>query len=210
ARALDRHMTPDKEKMPQSAAMPSPFPPIAAYAFLSNCHTGALMAPDGSVDWLCTPSFDSPSVFGTLLDRQAGSFRFGPFGINVPTTRIYEPGTNILNTTWHTPTGWAMVREGLTSGPTHSGGRIAPHTRAPADEDAHQLLVRFVMCLEGSVDMELICEPDFDYGSTPAEWSQKGRLTADATGAGVTLRLRSSIPLGVEDETARARHTLHE
>ena len=83
----------------------SPFPPIAEYAFLSNCHTGALVAPDGSVDWLCIPAFDSPSVFGSLLDRGAGSFRVSPDGIDVPTSRVYIPGTNVLETTWHTPDG---------------------------------------------------------------------------------------------------------
>ena len=80
----------------QSAAAPSPFPPIADYAFLSNCHTGALISPDGGVGWLCVPRFDSPSVFGTLLDRGAGYFRLGPFGINHPTAQVYEPGTNVL------------------------------------------------------------------------------------------------------------------
>ena len=68
----------------QSAAAPSPFPPIADYAFLSNCHTGALVAADGAIDWLCFPAFDAPSVFGSLLDRQAGFMRVGPYGINHP------------------------------------------------------------------------------------------------------------------------------
>ena len=70
------------------------------------------------------------------------------------------------------------------------------------------MLVRTVLCMEGSVDMELLCEPDFDYGRTPAEWSLQGPHTADASGAGVTVRLRSSIPLGAEAEAAQARHTL--
>ena len=83
----------------------SPFPPIADYAFLSDCHTGALVAPDGSIEWMCLPRFDSPSVFGSLLDRRAGSFRVGPYGIVVPLSVRYVPGTMVLETTWMTPVG---------------------------------------------------------------------------------------------------------
>src|SRR3954464_11130339 len=97
----------------QSAAMSSPFTPIAEYAFLSDCHTGALVAPDGGVDWLCVPRFDAPSVFASLFDHEAGPSRPGPSVINVPSDRRYEPGTNVLETTWRTPSGWVLVRDAL-------------------------------------------------------------------------------------------------
>jgi GH15 family glucan-1,4-alpha-glucosidase len=199
-----------KELQEQSAAAPSPFPPIADYAFLSNCHTGALVAPDGAIDWLCVPRFDSPSVFGSLLDREAGSFRFGPFGINHPTTRIYEPGTNVLVTTWKSPSGWILVRDALTIGPRDHEDEITPHTRPPADDDADHLLVRTVLCLEGRVEVELVCEPDFDYGRVPAKWTavDGGRHAADANGAEQTIRLRSDLALGIEGNSVRARHVL--
>ena len=195
---------------PQSAAAPSPFTPIADYAFLSNCHTGALIAPDGSIDWLSVPRFDAPSVFGTLLDRGAGSFRIGPFGINVPAGRVYEPGTNTLLTTWHTKSGWVFVRDALTMGPRRCEDGVTPHTRPPADEDADHLLVRTVLCMDGSVEIELVCEPVFDYGRVPAEWSMPNgdRHTADATGAGQTIRLRTDMEMGIEGNRVRARHTL--
>jgi alpha,alpha-trehalase len=199
-----------RESVEQSGAAPSPFPPIADYAFLSNCHTGALVAPDGAIDWLCVPRFDSPSVFGTLLDREAGAFRLGPFGINVPAARIYEPGTNILNTTWNTPTGWVLVRDALTMGERTGEDKITPHTRPPADADGDHMLVRVVMCLDGNVEIELVCEPDFDYGRTPAEWSLVGddRHAADAKGPDQTVRLRTDMALGIEGDWVRARHTL--
>ena len=198
------------EPRAQSAAAPSPFPPIADYAFLSNCHTGALVAEDGSIDWLCVPSFDSQSVFGSLLDREAGFFRFAPFGINHPTARAYIPGTNILETTWKTPNGWIVVREALTMGPRESEDTITPHTRPPADDDAEHVLVRTVECLEGSVEVELICEPVFDYGRAPAEWTlvDGGRHAADARGAGQTIRLQSDLALGIEGDRVRARRVL--
>ena len=194
----------------QGAAAPSPFPPIAEYAFLSDCHTGALVAPDGAIDWLCVPRFDAPSVFGSLLDRQAGFFRFAPFGINHPTARTYVPGTNVLETTWKTPSGWIVVRDALTLGPWDHEDVITPHTRPPADDDADHMLVRTVECIEGEVEVELVCEPAFDYGSTPGEWTavDGGRQAADATGAELTIRLESDLPLGIEANRVRARHIL--
>jgi len=198
------------QKVPRSAAAPSPFPPIAEYAFLSNCHTGALVSADGGVGWLCVPRFDSPSVFGTLLDRQAGYFRFGPYAINHPSARHYEPGTNVLVTTWKTPAGWIVVRDALTMGPRGRPDEITPHTRPPADDDGDHMLVRTVECLDGAVEVELVCEPIFDYGRTPAEWKlvEGSQNVADATGAGLTVRLASDLALGIEGNRVRGRHVL--
>jgi GH15 family glucan-1,4-alpha-glucosidase len=192
-----------------SAAAPSPFPPIADYAFLSNCHTGALVAPDGAIDWLCVPRFDSPSVFGSLLDRQAGFFRVGPFGVDHPVARVYEPGTMTLVTTWRTPTGWLIVRDALTMGPRDGEDAVTPHTRPPVDDDAEHVLVRTIECVEGRVDVEIVCEPAFDYGRTEATWTVGGgRRSADATGAGVTIRLACDFPVGIEGNRVRGRHSL--
>jgi len=190
----------------------SPFPPIAEYAFLSDCHTGALVAPDGSVDWLCVPSFDSPSVFGSLLDRGAGSFRFAPYGINVPSSRAYDPGTNVLVTTWHTPNGWVEVRDALTMGPRTGEDDTTPHTRPPADDDAEHVLVRTVTCLDGAVEIELVCEPAFDYGRTRGTWTldAPGGGTADISVGDVHLRLHTDLALGVEGgDSVRGRHVLN-
>ncbi len=103
-----------------------------------------------------------------------------------------------------------MVRDALTIGPTRHEDEITPHTRAPADEDAHHLLVRTVLCSDGSVEMELLCEPDFDYGrdaGPTGRWSETVTPPMQAA-AGPTIRLRSSMPLGVEGEAVQARHTL--
>jgi GH15 family glucan-1,4-alpha-glucosidase len=196
---------------PQSAAMPSPFPAIDTYAFLSDCHTGALVAMDGSIDWLCVPRFDSPSIFGALLDREGGSFRLAPFGINVPASRLYVPGTNVLETTWRTADGWIVVRDALTMSPRAGEDTITPHTRPPADDDADHMLIRTVECLVGRIEVDLICEPVFDYGRSAAAWELVGsdRHAADATAAGATVRLTTDMSLGIEGERARARHVLN-
>jgi len=195
------------------ALMTSPFSPIADYAFLSDCHTGALIAHDGSVDWLCIPAFDAPSVFGSLLDREAGTFRIGPYGIVHPVAREYIPGTNITETTWHTRTGWMIVRDALVMGPSKPEDKVTPHTRPPADADAEHMLVRTIECISGSVEIELTCDPVFDYGRTPGTWTfpeDGNNHIADATGAGQTFRLRSDLAMGIEGDRMRARHVLTE
>jgi GH15 family glucan-1,4-alpha-glucosidase len=156
------------------------------------------------------PRFDSPSVFGSLLDREAGFFRFGPFGINHPTAVVYQPGTNVLETTWKTPNGWIVVRDALTMSRREHEDTVTPHTRPPADDDADHMLIRTVECIEGQVEVELVCEPAFDYGRAPAEWTLVGddRHAADATGAGTTIRLQTDLGLGIEVNRIRARHVL--
>jgi GH15 family glucan-1,4-alpha-glucosidase len=193
-------------------ARSSPFPPIADYAFLSDCHTAALVAPDGTVEWLCPPRFDSPSVFAAILDRGAGGFRLGPAGMGVPAGRRYEPGTNVLETTWQTPTGWAVVRDALIVGHWRERemGAATAHTRPPAEHDAYHVLVRTIECFHGTIQVELLCEPMFDYGRIAGVWSPvEGDPQAfDATGSGRTLRLVSDLRLGLEGGSARARHRL--
>ena len=188
----------------------SPFTPIEQYAFLSDCHTGALVAPDGTVDWLCVPSFDSPSVFGSLLDPEAGRFRLGPFGVENPTARGYVPGTNVLETTFKTKSGWVVVRDALTIGPQGPDDTVTPHRRPPTDSDADHVLVRTVQCVEGHVDIELICTPVFNYARTPATWELIGddRHIAHATGGGQSLRLHTDFAVGIEGNRARGRRLL--
>jgi len=209
-------MDPDMEKPPtpflERRTPSSPFPAIADYAFLSDCHTGALVAADGTIEWLCPPRFDSPSVFAALLDRSGGGWRLGPSNMGDPVGRRYEPGTNIVETTWMTPTGWMIVRDALIVGHwrERDASRVTAHTRAPSDFDAHHVLVRTARCVHGSVQLEMLCEPVFDYGRRPAAWNHphSTHKVADATGGERTLRIHSDVNMGLEGGSARARHRL--
>ena len=204
--------------------MDSPFPPIADYGFLSDCHTGALVASDGSIEWMCLPHFDSPSVFGSLLDRGAGSWRVGPYGLYVPAGRRYIPGTNLIETTWMTPQGWLRVVDALTIGEWHDNKHGSSHTRPPTDFDADHLLVRVVECIQGQVQLEVVCEPMLDYGATPASWTV---VDSGVEGSGVegscaidcaldvsdgetAFRLFSDMRMGIEGNRVHGRHTMVE
>ena len=134
----------------------SAFPPIGDYAFLSDCETSALVAPNGNVEWLCLPRMDSPSVFGAILDRDAGGFRVGPADVNVPAARRYIPGTMVLETTWETRMGWVIVSDALSVGPWHHRTeRSRSHRRSPTDHDADHVMLRLIECVQGSVEIKV-------------------------------------------------------
>jgi alpha,alpha-trehalase len=204
---------------PTERGRPSPFPPIADYAFLSDTEVTALVAPSGNVEWMCVPRFDSPSIFGAMLDRGAGVFRFGPSEESVPVARRYLPGTMVLETSWGTDNGWIIVRDVLLMGPwRHASHRSSTHVRAPTDYDAEHVLLRMVRCVNGTVQLALDCEPVFDYGRVRGTWTYDaegyGRASCrageeEAPGA-PALTLTSDLNLGFEGPKAVARHLIHE
>ena len=192
----------------------STFPPIADYGFLSNCEQSCLVAPDGSVEWLCLPRPDSPSVFGALLDRAAGLFRFGPGNTLVPQHRRYVPGTNVLETTWQTPTGWMVVQDFLAMGPVQHEGRRPDYHRAPADFGAVGALVRIATCISGRVEVAVNCGPLFDYGRVGGTWSYQGdsydAMTLTPAEGDLQLQVSGTVPLGVLGARCYGRTTLTE
>ena len=192
----------------------SSFPPIADYGFLSDCENNCLVAPDGSIEWLSLPRPDSPSVFGALLDRSAGSFRLGPVNTFVPDQRRYIPGTMVLETTWHAPAGWLVVKDLFVVRPVSDEGRRAGYARVPRVGAGVGTILRTVTCISGKVDVVAMCLPMFDYGSTPSTWSYDSdsyhSMAVRQPDGDVALTLHSSFQLGQVGARAYARQALSE
>ena len=173
--------------------------PIADHALLSNCHSAALVTADGSVDWLCFPRFDSPSVFGRLLDDTAGHWSIRPAG-TFDTRRRYVDHTLVLETTFTTSTGTLVLTDALAVGlgnRGHSLGKGAP-----------RLLVRSVTCIDGSVDVELAYAPRPEYGLLqPLLASVDGGVTA--RGGAEWLVFSTAVPLRLAGSSATAAFPIH-
>jgi GH15 family glucan-1,4-alpha-glucosidase len=163
---------------------------------------------------LCLPRPDSPSVFGALLDRGAGNFRFAPSSTRVPHQRRYVPGTMVLETTWHTPTGWLVVHDLLVVGPMQGGERRANYRRAPGDFGATGTLLRHAKCIKGRVEVFVNCAPVFEYGSATGTWAYAGdgydTLTAVPPAGDPSLTVASSFGLGIIGPRCYGRSSLEE
>ncbi len=189
----------------------SPFPLIASYGFVSDCHTNALIAPDGSVEWLCVPRFDSPSAFGALLDRNAGSMRIGPPGVHAPLARRYLPGTLILETTWTTDTGWLVVLDALTITEWAPSGREDRAMERPeAQHESDKTLVRIATCIDGEMEVALDCRPKFEYGAQPASWEPAPNGELKASGGSQSVNLATDMEPEIDGEVVGGQLTLQE
>jgi GH15 family glucan-1,4-alpha-glucosidase len=172
--------------------------PIGDYALLADRHSAALVSRDGSVDWLCMPRFDSPSLFGALLDDAAGSWSVRP-AVDYPAVRRYADRSLVLRTEYRTSRGHMVVTDAL-----DLGGQTDPHRLG---EDAPHLLVRSVTCTEGEVPVEVSFCPRPEYGLvTPILMGSGDAVTV--RGGGDLMMLSTPIPLSVGDGAAQATTTV--
>jgi GH15 family glucan-1,4-alpha-glucosidase len=178
-----------------SGAAPGRYRPIGDYAFLGDCHTGALVSSDGSVDWLCLPRLDDGSYFGRLLDRERGGWcAITPADPAVGTSRRYLDGTLVLETEMAVAGGRVRVTDCLTMRP---GGARRPYRQ----------LLRVVDGLEGAVDLRVELVPRFDYGQV-RPWIRRAGRAWQALGGDDGLVVEGDVPLalsGLHDLVAEVR-----
>jgi GH15 family glucan-1,4-alpha-glucosidase len=173
------------------------YSPIENYGIIGDLHSVALVGIDGSIDWLCLPRFDSPSVFAAILDDvKGGRFKISPADTDATCKQLYWPDTNVLVTRFFTPDGVGEVTDYMPIGLSGSG------------QGRHQI-VRRVEVVRGTMDFRMECTPAFDYA--------RGEHRTEIVPGGATFRssdldlgLASFFPLEQEGNGAVAEFTLQE
>jgi GH15 family glucan-1,4-alpha-glucosidase len=172
-----------------------PYRPISEYGVIGDMHSAALVSSGGSIDWLCFPRFDSPSVFARVLDDEnGGHFSIHPAG-EYRAEHSYLPESNVLVVTFRTPTGVVSLTDFM-----------------PVAEEITQCdheVVRVVRCQEGSVEMVMEYEPRLGYGDGATTFARNGRSIV-ARREGDCLGMTSGVPLEATEGGARARFNLRE
>ena len=163
------------------------YQPIENYGIIGNMRTVALVCMNGSIDWYCYPRFDSPSIFGAILDdNKGGRFQIHPIGDGVRHRQLYLPSTNILVTRFLLPDGIAELEDFMAVG-------------LPPESLWGQHLCRRIRCVKGAVNISIVCRPAFDYGR------KRHETQLDANGAvfnsgGLTMALCGTVPLRREGQ----------
>ncbi|MDW7681041.1 MAG: glycoside hydrolase family 15 protein [bacterium] len=173
------------------------YQPIENYGIIGDLHSVALVGMNGSIDWLCFPHFDSPSIFAAILDDQKGGrFQIAPTKENVKHKQIYLPDTNVLITRFLSAEGVGEVTD------------FMPIAEAQAGHKNHQL-VRLVTAVRGSITFRMECQPAFNYAREKHELKVSGNKAGFFSGT-LTLTLDSNRPLAKEGDGVSATFTLHE
>jgi GH15 family glucan-1,4-alpha-glucosidase len=188
---------PSPETRPQDTARagaPS-WPKIEDYAIIGDCRSAALVSRDGSIEWLCWPKFDEPSIFAALLDRdRGGHWRIGP-AAPASVTRKYAHDSNVLETHFSTSSGSAVLTDVMTSGFNHLYSR----DMLPEHE-----IIRRLVCVAGEMEFEIDFSPRADYGKSAVRLREVGKLGLRFPVRPGVYWLRSSAPLSIADEGHRA------
>ena len=174
------------------------YPPIGHYAIIGDCRSAGLVSRDGSLDWLCLPRFDSPSIFAAVLDaKNGGRFLVRPNG-EFHSERRYLANTNVLETVFRTPTGACVLRDLMSvSSEEDKRAYLTPE---------HEVL-RQLEGLEGGVEIEILYDPRPDYGRVRPLLEERGALGLRCEVDGASLTLRSELPLELTDGDRSARGT---
>ena len=179
----------------------SRYKPIGDYGLISDMHSCALVARDGSIDWCCFPRFDSPAVFSRIIDWLKGGYvKVAPCGPR-SVSRRYLPGTKVLETTFQTDTGVAKLTDFM---PTH------PHHRPdkPLEVSSRQQVLRILECVSGSTQFSVECYPRFDYGTIVPHVVLDGPQKGFAHGGASALSVYCSAPLREEEDGFRSEGLL--
>ncbi|HEX3839852.1 MAG TPA: glycoside hydrolase family 15 protein [Acidimicrobiales bacterium] len=169
---------------------------IGDYGMIGDCHSLALVGPDGSIDWLCFPRFDSPSVFGRALDADAGHFRVAPSHPVEEVRRTYLPSTNVLETTFVTADGVLELTDAMPVRPFDP--------QQPTAVATHASVLRRVRCLAGRVTATVDLRPRFEYGTVLPRFTATSPTTSAIMGGPDALWVRASRELVVDRQHVAA------
>jgi GH15 family glucan-1,4-alpha-glucosidase len=171
------------------------YQPIENYGVIGDLHTVALVGTDGSIDFMCFPHFDSPSIFAAMLDAEKGGhFKLAPILNDAKHKQLYLPDTNMLLTRFLADEGVAEVSDFM---PVAEAGY------------SHQV-IRRAKTVRGEIDFRMVCAPAFDYGRASHRIERDGsEIIFVSEGKDKTvLRLRSQVPVQIENGAVAAQFTL--